>query len=329
MAVQSKFAIMWFLNKDFSSWLEIENHAASFVCLLWGIMIAAVTETSIQKLICTLDQDHINLDKAKKTLDSIISSIPEALIIIGYDLSIVFKNDVSLELFECESSEELIQTLNSLCYKRGLRVYDPDMSNENVMRDFQDYIASDRPRKMAFGITPFKDKYFNIQGSKVEWDSQKGIIISVTDITSQIIANEYKTELVWKNMVLRSVSNEIRTLTTAIITFSEQIMKEESNLTSEGKKYMRTVSVCSRMLLHLVNDLLDYSQLLAGTFKLNKKFFELRPVLNETFNLLAMQCEKKGIECKLTIDDLLPNKIYSDPNRLSQIILNLLSNALK
>jgi signal transduction histidine kinase len=329
VALQSKFILMWLLSKDFTSSLELEHHIVSLVCLLWGSMIATITEASIKKLISNLHQDHLSLYKAKNTLYSIISSIPEALIIIGYDFSIVFKNDVSLDLFQCNRSEELIQTLNSLCYKRGLRVYDPDISNENVMRDFQDYISSDRPQKIAFGIAPFKDKYLNIHGSKIDWDNQKAVIISARDITSQIIVDEYKTELVWKNMVLRSVSHEIRTPTTAIITFIDQVLKEESNLSSEGKKYMRTVSVCSKMLLHLVNDLLDYSQMLAGTFKVSKKFFELRPILTETFDLLTIQCEMKGIECKLTIDDLLPNKIYSDPNRLSQIILNLLTNALK
>jgi signal transduction histidine kinase len=89
------------------------------------------------------------------------------------------------------------------------------------------------------------------------------------------------------------------------------------------------ISVSSKLLLTLVNDLLDYSKMLAGVFSVVKTNFELKSIIESACELIAIQAKKKGLRLTIRIDPTLPYSISSDPLRMSQVILNLLSNALK
>lgn len=129
-------------------------------------------------------------------------------------------------------------------------------------------------------------------------------------------------------MLLRSVSHELRTPINAI-SFLTQDLLENSSLSDETHEKLKIVNVSSQLLLNLVNDLLDYSRMLAGVFAINKCFFNIKDALENAIELIKLQAKKKNITLMLRIDPELNLLIYSDPFRLSQVLLNLLSNALK
>lgn len=83
------------------------------------------------------------------------------------------------------------------------------------------------------------------------------------------------------------------------------------------------------MMLYLVNDILDFSQMESKTIILNRDKVDLKALLEECRDLLLYQAEIKGLTIDLEIEDGAKTSIRSDPNRCRQIIVNLLSNAIK
>lgn len=130
----------------------------------------------------------------------------------------------------------------------------------------------------------------------------------------------------FKSVLLRTVSHELRTPLNAMTSLVFILKKEEIE---EGKcAKLRVLGNSCDYLLLLINDLLDFSQIVNKTLSIVPQRFSLQKLVISTIELMRLHVESKG----LTIDFSLPNltiKITSDPNRLKQILFNLIGNAIK
>lgn len=130
-----------------------------------------------------------------------------------------------------------------------------------------------------------------------------------------------------KSKTISFVSHEIRTPLNCIINMLKIV---ENKLDEESfEKIIKPAENSAFFLLNLVNDLLDMAQIEAGKFKLNYLEFDLKMLLSDIITLIKLQAESRKIELKLNCDPRLPETIKSDPNRIRQITINLLGNALK
>lgn len=132
-----------------------------------------------------------------------------------------------------------------------------------------------------------------------------------------------------KTVLLRSVSHELRTPLNAITYFTGELLEESTSISEEEKEKLKIVSISAKLVLSLIDDLLDYSKMLAGVFKIQKSNCDIREIIENTYELVKFQACKKNITLKCRIDPSVPKLVYTDPVRFSQIVLNLLSNALK
>ena len=140
-------------------------------------------------------------------------------------------------------------------------------------------------------------------------------------IQNLIVINENKSK------AISFVSHEIRTPLNCIINMLKIV---ESKLDEESfDKIIKPAENSAKFLLNLVNDLLDMAQIEAGKFKLNYLEFDLKMLLSDTLTLIKIQAESRKIELKLNCDPKLSESIKSDPNRIRQVTINLLGNALK
>jgi signal transduction histidine kinase len=140
-------------------------------------------------------------------------------------------------------------------------------------------------------------------------------------VTEANIANRAKSEF------LSVMSHEIRTPLNAILGFVQILQRQEEN--EKKRKYLDTIDKSSKILLSLINDILDIAKIESGKFTLEMRAFNP----HEEFQSLAMLFEKNALEKQLTftnaIADDLPPTLHSDVLRIKQILSNLLSNAIK
>lgn len=130
-----------------------------------------------------------------------------------------------------------------------------------------------------------------------------------------------------KSRFLANMAHEIRTPLNGLMGFLQIL--ETTELTEEQKEYLSTTIGASESLLHLINDILDYSKIEADKLRLEDTEFDIRELVRETTHLYMASIKRKHLTIETQLDPRLPQKLIGDGFRLKQILTNLLSNAIK
>jgi PAS domain S-box-containing protein len=132
----------------------------------------------------------------------------------------------------------------------------------------------------------------------------------------------------FKSEFLANMSHEIRTPLTAIIGFAG-LLQTEGRLGGDERRWTARIEEASKALLSIVNDVLDFSKLEDGSVEIASEPFDPRRLARETAALLADQAKAKGVELLVTLDEATPAMALGDADRLRQVLLNLVGNAVK
>ncbi|MEI7945824.1 MAG: response regulator [bacterium] len=130
-----------------------------------------------------------------------------------------------------------------------------------------------------------------------------------------------------KSEFLANMSHEIRTPINAVIGMSELLKRTE--LSQKQQKYIQRMDSSSRLLLQIINDILDLSKIEAGRLKFDLQQFVLSELLDTLESMFSVAVAEKKIDLFFNISPDVPNILVSDSLRLSQVLTNLLSNAIK
>ena len=130
-----------------------------------------------------------------------------------------------------------------------------------------------------------------------------------------------------KSHFLADMSHEIRTPINAILGMNEMILHESKE--EETREYAANIKSAGNTLLSIINSILDFSKIEDGRMSLVPVEFELETLVNGLVNSISERAKAKELEVRVEIDETLPSKLIGDDVRISQVIMNLLTNAVK
>ena len=131
-----------------------------------------------------------------------------------------------------------------------------------------------------------------------------------------------------KSQFLAAMSHELRTPLNSILGFS-QIMYDDTSCNGENREYLDIINRSGQHLLQLINDVLEMSKIEAGKIKLNEKKLDLYSLLDSLEDMLRLKAAAKKLALNFERSPSVPQYIIADESKLRQVLLNLLSNALK
>lgn len=130
-----------------------------------------------------------------------------------------------------------------------------------------------------------------------------------------------------KSQFLAQMSHEIRTPINAVLGMNEMILRESRD--KDIRDYSENISSAGRTLLNLINSILDFSKIEDGKMEIVPVRYETINLLDDLVNMTSERAKKKGLEFKTEISPTLPKILYGDDVRLRQVIVNILTNAVK
>ena len=165
---------------------------------------------------------------------------------------------------------------------------------------------------------------------------QKELEAAVADRTAHLERQKQEIERLFlesqqaarlKEEFLANMNHELRTPMNGIIGMTELAL--DTALTEEQREYLETVHNSSGSLLGMIDDILDFSNIEAGKLDLQSVVFDPRDVMNRAVRNLAPRARQKNLEMLQHIDSSVPHRLVGDPFRLRQVLINLMSNAVK
>ncbi|OMJ70660.1 hypothetical protein SteCoe_31304 [Stentor coeruleus] len=251
---------------------------------------------------------------------SIVEAISDYVLVIDKLETIIFANT---------SAKNLIQNGSAQTYFSKNYYYRKYLSNDSkdIFSEIKNLFACPLNTELNFGIIESNSELYEWSGKLIEWDNQASIILCGRNVTHLVKLEKEYNESQYKSALLRTVSHELRTPVSAVISIA-QIIESTEKLSSESKERIEIIKNSCNYQLCLINDLLDYAQILSGTLKISKTFFNINQLLIDCIKIIKIQLQEKDVRLEL-ITNTLPKTIFSDPYRIKQVILNLLSNARK
>jgi PAS domain S-box-containing protein len=264
------------------------------------------------------------LDLVPAARDAVIEHMSDAVIVLDDRRRIVDVNPAALRLAGISANVALGRTIAELL---------PDADDLIARFTHVEHAATTISLDRGNGI-----EYYDLRISPVHGRRGRatGRLLVIRDIREQkrveaeLQAAKEAAELAnrAKSTFLANMSHELRTPLNAIIGYSEMMQEDLADYDPTTQADLARIAGAGKHLLALINDILDLSKIEAGRMELSVEQFNLRPLLDETLATITPLAQQRGNVVTLQVASDLP-QLTTDPTRLQQILLNLLSNAAK
>ncbi len=273
-------------------------------------------------------EENIKLQERK--FRGIIANMNLGLLEVDLEDHIIYVND-SFEKISGYSADELIGKLASEIFL--------DDSNKSEMQSK----GSDRKRgesdsyEIKVNTKSGEERWWLISGAPNYDENGKligslGIHLDITEQKKTQAKMQEATQIAEesnaaKELFIANMSHEIRTPLNAIVGLSQQLKRYQQD--PEGREYTDYIISSSNHLQSLIDNILDFSKINAGKFQLQETYFDLGKVYHEIKSIMLPLAESKDLELISSLDNEVFNHVYADRTRIKQVLINILSNAIK
>jgi PAS domain S-box-containing protein len=259
-----------------------------------------------------IDRAHGEIRRQKQYFESLVEISPAAIVVMDADGVITGWNPAAAALFGRSPEEAVGRPIAEL----GLTPELPDTLETG--HRITPAVRQDGARlEVETIVVPLE-----VDGKRV------GFYAIYHDITElQQAREEAEAATAAKSAFLATMSHEIRTPMNAVIGMTGLLLS--TDLTSEQREFAEVVRSSGDALIHVIDDILDYSKIEAGMLDLERAPFDLRRCVEEALDIVAPRVGEKDVELACLFEDYAPEAIVGDLARLRQVLLNLLSNAVK
>lgn len=237
--------------------------------------------------------------------------------------------NLSIDLAKCYLYEEQFSKTFKLLQKLELLAFNSDSKKilSDTYRLFADYYEAKKQYQLAYD---YLKKYNAIEAIIYNEDSENKI--NNLQITYEVKTIKQEREHAEKmarikHDFLANMSHEIRTPINSILGIC--YLLQQDYLSDKQKQYVKRLNFSGENLLGIINDVLDISKIEAGKFNLILEPFSITQLIKNTHELMQLKSEEKEIQFKYTIDKNISQYYIGDMNRVNQVLLNLISNAIK
>ncbi|MCF8371575.1 MAG: PAS domain S-box protein [Bacteroidales bacterium] len=337
-------------NKELAFQLEEkEKRAAEFV--IADRELAFQTREKEKREIANIELEAISnsLKLAGQYSLSLIEASLDPLVTISTEGKITDMNEATVNI--TGFTREKLTGTNFLDY-----FTEPQKAREVYLEVFAKGSVADSPLTIRHKDGKLTDVLFNGSVYKDDRGNVQGVVIVARDVTDQkriatelteaiifaematLIAEEAKSKaekatlfaedaMKAKQQFLSNMSHEIRTPMNAIIGFTKVILK--TDLSAKQKEYLKAIKLSGDALIVLINDILDLAKVDAGKMTFEQIPFKMDLSLSAMLHLFETKIQEKNLKLIKEYDPKIPEILVGDPVRLHQIILNLVSNAVK
>ncbi len=319
---------------------EITPFVIQAVMISFKLYLESDKETQSRELFRGNFNSQDQYDKFKNL---VAHEIPQSIAIVKKNLqSFLFVNDSWKRLLKLRDSQE--EEEGSICCLEKFILQEGEeeegnprnayLSRQNLLNFIKRKFTyeSNNNKKLSCFVNFSEEegsqkRVFNASLTDIIWDNEPSVVIVLKDVTEHQSINSLKVADAQKDNVLATVSHELRTPLNGILGMIQVIEKKIYD--QEILHYLSICKSSGNLLLSLVNSILDLNQIRANKLKLYCEKIDVNKLLTSVMALFDFQCTQKGIYLKTRMSHLTPDFIYSDKNRLSQILINLVGNALK
>ncbi len=278
---------------------------------------------SVSYFIGEIDRRQRHVQTSEKQFRDIVEGSVQAILISASGKPL-FWNQALIKMFDLKEDGSKTD-LSSVVSKLPKDVFEKPDSGE--IRTFN--------RVLIPASNGSDDRWVDMATTAIYWDGEPATQVIIVDVTHNILAEktlqeakekaEDATEA--KTQFLATMSHEIRSPMNGIISMSQLL--QENNLSSEQSNMTSIINQSARALLSIIDDILDFSKIESGKLAIETTQFSLRALIKSVVDLMAPKIQGGGIEFILDIEQNVPDILEGDPNRLRQVLINLIGNAEK